>query len=51
MKADEIIVKCPKCGQTKLEEDYEPAIRQGRGVVDVGFKCDCGKEFGFEVFE
>ena len=51
MKADEVIVKCPNCRQTKLEEDYKPAVRQGRGIVDVGFKCDCGEEFGFEVFE
>lgn len=51
MKADEIVIKCPSCGQTKLEEDYETATRQAGNIVDMGFRCDCGEEFGFEVLE
>jgi RNase P subunit RPR2 len=45
------MIICPKCKYTDIEEGFEVAIRQGDGIIDVGFRCvHCGHEFGFEYF-
>jgi hypothetical protein len=44
--------KCPKCGFTSDEWEFGVTIRQGDGIVDVGFRClTCDTEFGFEYFK
>jgi len=52
------MVKCPKCEKKGEEKDFECAIRQGmtimhgieQNVIDMGFECPCGEEFGFMHF-
>jgi len=49
-------VICPKCKHKGLESSYECAVRQGEAIIygikvwetNMGFKCKCGHEFGFE---
>lgn len=52
--AKRLDVTCPKCGHTDPEARWKAAIRQGdhqgQHIVDVGFHCACGNEFGFEIF-
>lgn len=43
-------VTCPKCGVTKKENQYLTSTREreeeGDHLIGVGFKCDCGHEWG-----
>lgn len=52
--AKRLDVTCPKCGHTDPEAQWKAAVRQGthqgQHVVDMGFHCACGNEFGFEIF-
>ncbi len=41
-------ITCPSCGKTKAEKDYQVAIHQQAAIVDIGFRCDCGNEFGLD---
>ena len=42
---------CPRCGVAKKDKDFTAAIHQHGYVIDIGFRCDCGYEFGFEYGE
>lgn len=48
---------CPGCGTTKLEEDWQPDVRNlgvretvygSASVTSVAFRCECGTVWGHE---
>ncbi len=40
-------IRCPACGRVSSEEDLNTAVRQHHHIIDVGYRCGCGAEFGF----